>query len=114
MPLTATYSEDTVHKLAPDDATFQKAQEIAKSKRFVRLGVSSDGSWLLGTWKGSGRDPYHFSADFHDPEHPALRSNSPSRQSPDKFSLALMLAYLQNPSDFGTEEPSDDLLLKRE
>jgi hypothetical protein len=114
MPLTATFTEEMVQGIAPDAGTFKKAKEIAAAKRLQNLGVSSDGSWLLGECKGSGTEPYQVSADFHDPNNPTLRSNSPSRTSPDKYSLALVLSYLNDPAAFSTREPSDDLLLKRE
>lgn len=114
MPLSATFTEEMVRGLAPDPGTFDKARGIAAAKRFQNLGVSSDGTWLQGECQGSGTVPYQVSADFHDPNNPTLRSNSPSRVTPDKFSLALVLTYLNDPSAFGTREPSDDLLLKRE
>ena len=89
MPLSATYSEETVRGLAPDEATFQRAHEIARAKKFQNLGVSTDGSWLLGDVQGSAKDAYHVSADFHDPSNPTLRSTSPSRKIPDKRLLTL-------------------------
>ncbi len=114
MPLTSTFTEEMVRGIAPDEETFKRAREIADARRLQNLGVSSDGSWLLGECQGSGTQPYQFSADFHDPNNPTLRSNSPSRQAPDKYSLALLLAYLSDPSAFATREPSDELLVKRE
>jgi hypothetical protein len=114
MPLIATYTEELVRGMAPDEATFQKAQEIARAGKFQKLGVSSDGSWLLGECQGSATEPYQISADFHDAANPVLRSSSPSRQTPDKFSLGLLLAYLQDPNSFSPREPSDELLIKRE
>jgi hypothetical protein len=114
MPLTATYTEETIRGMAPDPATFQKAEEIARARRFQNLGVSADGSWLLGECQGIAVEPYRISADFHDPANPVLRSSSPSRQSPDKFSLGLLLSYLHEPDAFQTREPGEDLLIKRE
>jgi hypothetical protein len=103
-----------VRGLAPDDATWQKAQELAGSDRLANPGVSADGTWLLADAKGSGKDPYHVSADFVDPNNPVLRSTSPSRQAPDKYTLALLLKYARQPDSFGTREPTDDLVAKRE
>ena len=114
MALTATFTEEMVRGIAPDAETFERARKIAAAKRFQNLGVSADGTWLLGECKGSGSEPYQVSADFHDPLNPALRSTSPSRTVPDKFSVALLLAYLEDPSAFANREPSDDLLLRRE
>ncbi|MCE9531760.1 MAG: hypothetical protein K8T89_11655 [Planctomycetes bacterium] len=114
MPLTATYTEELVRGIASDEATFEKARKIAAAKRFQNLGVSTDGSWLFGECPGSATEPYILSADFHDPAAPVLRSSSPSRKHPDSFSIALLLAYLQDPSAFGEREPTEDLLIKRE
>ena len=94
--------------------TWQKAQEIASSDRLLGPGVSADGTWLLADAKGSGKEPYHVSADFVDPNSPVLRSNGPSRQTPDKYGLALLLKYARQPDAFGTREPGGDLVAKRE
>jgi hypothetical protein len=114
MPLNVPITEDMVRGLAPDDATWQKAQEVAGSDRLANPGVSADGTWLVADAKGSGKEPYHVSADFADPNSPVLRSTSPSRQAPDKYTLALLLKYARQPDAFGTREPTDDLLAKRE
>ncbi|HMF09977.1 MAG TPA: hypothetical protein VKJ00_12630, partial [Thermoanaerobaculia bacterium] len=114
MPLNVPITEDMVRGLSPDDATWQKAQEIATSSRLLQPGVSADGTWLLADAKGSGKEPYHVSADFVDPNSPVLRSDSPSRQTPDKYGLALLLKYARQPDSFGAREPGDDLLAKRE
>jgi hypothetical protein len=114
MPLNVPITEDMVRGLAPDDATWQKAAELAGTDRLVYPGVSADGTWLLADAKGAGKDPYHVSVDFVDPNQPVTRSTSPSRQTPDKYSLALLLKYARTPDSFGTREPSDDLVAKRE
>ncbi len=114
MPLTATFTEEMVRGIAPDEGTFKQGSEIAHAGRFKNLGVSNDGSWLFGEVQGSGREPYQVSADFHDPANPVLRSSSPSRTMPDKFSVGLLLSYLNNPNSFENREPSEDLLIKRD
>src|SRR3954451_7832479 len=114
MPLNVPITEDVVRGLAPDDATWARAADLAGSDRLVNPGVSADGTWLLADAKGAAKDPYHVSADFVDPNHPVLRSTSPSRQAPDKYPLALLLKYARTPDAFGTREPSDDLVAKRE
>ena len=114
MPLNVPITEDMVRGLAPDDTTWAKAAELAGSDRLLNPGVSADGTWLLADAKGAAKDPYHVSADFVDPNSPVLRSNSPSRQAPDKYTLALLLKYARTPDAFGTREPADDLLAKRE
>jgi hypothetical protein len=114
MPLNVPITEDMVRGLAPDDATWQKATELAGSDRIAHAGVSGDGTWLLADAKGAAKDPYHVSADFVDPNNPVLRSDGPSRQTPDKYTLALLLKYARTPDTFGTREPTDDLVAKRE
>jgi hypothetical protein len=114
MPLNVPITEDMVRGLAPDDVTWKKADEIAASDRLQNPGVSADGTWILADAKGGGKEPYHLSADFVDPNNPVLRSNSPSRQSPDKFTLGLLLKYARQPDSFGVREPSEDQLAKRE
>src|SRR3954465_90654 len=84
MPLNVPITEDMVRGLAPDDATWAKAGEIAGSDRLVNAGVSADGTWLLADAKGAAKDLYHVSADFVDPNKPVLRSTSPARQAPDQ------------------------------
>ncbi|WP_020470206.1 hypothetical protein [Zavarzinella formosa] len=114
MPLNVTITEDMIKGLSPNDLIWQKAVEIAESDRLLNPGVSADGSWLLADAKGSAKLPYSVSADFVDVNQPALRSTSPERASPDKYSLALLLSYARKPESFGTREPSDELILKRE
>jgi hypothetical protein len=114
MPLTATFTEDMVQGLSSDPATFKRAKEIVAAKKFRNLGISADGTWLFGEIQGSASEPYQVSADFQDPNNPVLRSSSPSRKLPDKYSLALLLAYLNDPGAFGPREASDDLLYRRE
>src|SRR6476661_4250201 len=114
MPLNVPITEDMVRGLAPDDATWQRAADLAGSDRLVNPGVSADGTWLLADAKGGAKEPYRVSADFVDPNNPVLRSESPSRQSPDKYTLALLLKYARTPDAFGTREPADDLVAKRE
>jgi hypothetical protein len=114
MPLNVPITEDMVRGLAPDDATWARAADLAGSDRLVNPGVSADGTWLLADAKGAAKDPYHVSADFVDPNNPVLRSTSPSRQAPDKYTLALLLKYARTPDAFGTREPADDLVAKRE
>jgi hypothetical protein len=114
MPAAASLNEDTVHRLAPDTDSVQAARGLLRKKSFTDLGVSADGTWLLADAKGAAKQPYHVSADFVDPNNPVLRSDSPSRQSPDKYTLALLLKYARTPDAFGTREPADDLVAKRD
>src|SRR4051812_38546986 len=56
MPLNVPITEEMVRGLAPDDATWNKATELAGSERLVNAGVSADGTWLLADAKGAGKD----------------------------------------------------------
>lgn len=114
MPLSVPLSEDMVQGLAPDAATWQKAEAVVRDGQLANLAVSGDGTWLLAEAKGSGKEPFHLSVDFIDAAQPVFRSSSPSRKSPDKYTLGLMLSYVRTPEAFGTREPSDDLIIKRE
>ena len=51
MPLNVPITEEMVRGLAPDDKTWQKAEELAGSDRLMNTGVSSDGTWLLADAK---------------------------------------------------------------
>jgi hypothetical protein len=114
MPLSIPITEEMVQNFSPDDSSWQKAKEIVREKRILNPGVSADGTWLIGEGKGSAKEPYSMSIDFVDINSPVFRSSSPSRKFPDKYSLALLLAYAQKPDSFSTREPADDLLAKRE
>ncbi len=114
MPLNAPLTEDMVRHLANDEAVFQAASELAQSSRLQNLNTSHDGSWLLGEYAGIGPAPYQLSADFLHFDTPVLRGNSPSRQQPDKYNIALMLRYIHRPGEFGEIIPKRELIAKRD
>ncbi len=114
MTTTLSITEDAVQRLAPDSAALQSARDLIRKKNYVNPGVSSDGTWLLGQCKGSGKLPYEVSVDMQDSSQPTFRCNCPSMKRPCKHSLGLLLLYAQQPDSFKTREPSDDLLAKRE
>ena len=112
MPVTVNLTEDTVQRLAPDDSALKAARGL-KSK-FKNLGISADGTWLLGECQGSGSKPYEVSVDLSVEAAPLGRCTCPSRKLPCKHSLGLMLLYGQTPEKFGEREPAEELLAKRE
>ena len=114
MPLSAPLTEDMVRHLANDEATFNAASELADSSRLLNLNTSHDGSWLLGEYAGIGPSPYKLSVDFLHFEAPVLRGNTPSRQQPDKYNLALLLRYARKPDEFGEKIPGRELVAKRD
>ena len=109
MPL----SEDVIQRAAPDAASLQNGRDLVRKKAFSQLGVSADGTWLLGRCKGSGKEPYSVSVDLANESAPVGRCNCPSRKFPCKHALGLMVAYLANPGQFAAAEPSEELLAKR-
>lgn len=50
--MTATLTEETVHRLAPDDGALKAARDLVRKKSIQDLGVSADRTWLLGRCKG--------------------------------------------------------------
>ncbi len=107
-----TYTDDDINRWAPDPSVASDARRL--EKKFVSLGVSADGSWLLGQCQGSGKQPYQVSVDLADPESPTFRCNCPSRKLPCKHGLGLMNCWVKDQKKFKTQEPSDDLVAKRE
>src|SRR5262249_51220758 len=114
MPPTLTLSEETILRVAPDDAAVQAGRDLLRKKSFSNLGISADGTWLLGECKGSGKKPYQVSVDFTNQTTPVGRCTCPSRKFPCKHCLGLMFAYLEGAKSFGKREPDADLLAKRD
>src|SRR5262249_5378234 len=114
MPATLSLTEDAVHRLAPDTDAVQAARGLIRKKSFLSPGISADATWLLAECQGSGRTPYEVSIDLADPSSPTFRCTCPSRKFPCKHGLGLLLLYAQSPEQFGTQEPSEELLAKRE
>jgi len=106
-----TYSLDDVNRWAPEPSAVGAAKST--QRKFIKLGISADGTWLLGQCQGSGKNPYVVSADLADPETPTFRCSCPSRKFPCKHGLALMLCWLADSAKFKEEEPAADLLAKR-
>jgi hypothetical protein len=114
MPATLTLTEDGVHRVAPDDKAVQNARDLLRKKKFRNLGVSADGTWLLGECQGSAREPYAVSVDLSTESAPVGRCTCPSHKFPCKHALGLMLAYATGSDAFAEREPPAELLAKRE
>ena len=114
MPTTLSFSEDTIHRVAPDSEAVTAARGLLRKNSFLDPGISADQTWLLGRCKGSGKQPYEVSVDLADPSSPTCRCNCPSRKFPCKHGLGLMLLYLESADKFTKREPADELLAKRE
>ncbi len=107
-----TLSEAAIEQASPDASALQAAHRLCK--KLTQLGVSADGTWLLGACQGSAKEPYHISVDLFDPSAPVGRCTCPSRKFPCKHALGLMLCYLDRPEKFATREPPAELLARRE
>ena len=108
---TPTLTEQLIEQVAPDNAALQAGRGLRK--KIAKLGISADGTWLLGECQGSAKLPYQVSVDLINPSAPLGRCNCPSRKFPCKHALGLMFAYVNAPEKFGKREPSADLLAKR-
>jgi hypothetical protein len=107
-----TLSEELIEQVAPDASALQAGRGV--KKQMSQLGVSADGTWLLGACQGSAKAPYQVSVDLINPSAPVGRCTCPSRKFPCKHALGLMFSYLDRPEKFATREPAADLLAKRD
>lgn len=107
-----TYTDDDIDRWAPDTGVAHDARNL--QKKFTTLGVSADGTWLLGQCQGSGKEPYQVSVDLADAEKPTFRCNCPSRKFPCKHGLGLVNCWVKDKKKFKAQEPTADLLAKRE
>src|SRR5437667_11848895 len=107
-------SEDTALRMAPDDQVLTDGRGLIRKNSMSNLGVSADGTWILGECKGSAKLPYQVSVDLADTSNPLARCSCPSRKFPCKHGMALMLLYAQTPDNLGSREPVEGLLCKRD
>ncbi len=110
MPPTLT--PEVIEQVAPDSSALQAGRGL--KNKMAQLGISADGTWLLGACQGSAKTPYQVSVDLANPSAPLGRCNCPSRKFPCKHALGLMFAYLDKPDKFAAREPPAELLAKRE
>lgn len=101
-------TENWVRLIAPNAAALRNGNELRS--RFLTLNIA-DNRLLFGDCPGSGKEPYTVSADLSVPESPVCRCTCPSRQTPCKHVLGLLLAYAEEPGKFSdspmpTECPS--------
>jgi uncharacterized Zn finger protein len=112
MPETVSLTEETIHRLAPDNSALQAARDLVRKGQFKGQGVSADKTWLLAQCQGSGKVPYELSVDLAG-DNPVGRCTCPSRKFPCKHCLGLMLLYVAKPDSFAQKEPPADLAAKR-
>ncbi|HEX8201859.1 MAG TPA: hypothetical protein VF590_15390, partial [Isosphaeraceae bacterium] len=63
-PLT----EETIHRIAPDDKAVKAARDLVRQQSFRDPGVSADDTWLLAECQGGAT--YQVSIDLTDPTAP--------------------------------------------
>lgn len=106
------FTNDDVERLAGDAATITAGRGV--QRKFTALGISADGTWLLGQCQGSGKNPYLVSIDCAEASAPTFRCNCPSHKFPCKHGIGLLLCWLADKAKFKPQEPAADLLAKRE
>ena len=106
-------TEAFIESAAPNADAVRNGRGLVSKKSFNALHRSEDDTLLFGQCKGSGKTPYHCSADFQVPESPVYRCSCPSRQFPCKHALGLLFAYVGGQT-FTPAAVPDDLAGKRE
>ncbi len=107
-------SEEVALRVAPDEQVLTDARGLIRKNKFANLGLSTDGTWLLGECQGSAKEPYQVSVDLAVPDAPVGRCNCPSRKFPCKHGVGLMLLYAQDAGTFLPREPDEALRAKRD
>ncbi|MDR0248535.1 MAG: SWIM zinc finger family protein [Oscillospiraceae bacterium] len=99
-----TLSEAWVLSAAPSAETAKKARALVGGVHDAH--ISRDGNLLFAECRGSDTKEYAVSADFLPPS-PVYRCSCPSRQSPCKHAVALMLSYAADAGGFTlADEPA--------
>lgn len=107
-----TVTEQFIFLQAPNAAAVENGRKLSKTNRFSVLRKSSDETLYWADCAGSGKNPYHTSIDWTNPETPVCRCSCPSRQHPCKHALGLMFEMLTQ-KQFETAEIPQDILDKR-
>lgn len=107
-----TIDDEFIESAAPNGDAAKNGRGLVVKNKFLKLHRSADDVLLFGQCQGSGKEPYHCSADFANAQTPVYRCNCPSRQFPCKHSLGLMYAFAQGKL-FTVADVPDDLASKR-
>lgn len=97
------WSPDQVRALAPDYASLQAALKLASTRGWSQTGVGGEPDSVWGLCQGSGRSPYQTCVDLGEP---AYRCSCPSRKSPCKHALALLLLWSRGEVKPAAEQPA--------
>src|SRR4051812_11571720 len=96
------WSAPTVEGLAPDAASVTAARKLARPGPWS--GAGHDERTVWGLCKGSGARPYQTQVDL---EGPAYKCSCPSRKSPCKHALGLLLLRATDPAAVPASEPPE-------
>jgi hypothetical protein len=104
-----------VAAMSPNDAALQGGRGLIKKGAFRALSKNEDGSLVWAECKGSAAQPYKLSFDLNTGgDRPTTRCSCPSRIFPCKHCVGLMLAFVENGTNFKVTAPPQDLLDKRQ
>lgn len=97
---------------APNPAAAENGRKLSKKGSFSERHKTEDDSLYWADCAGSGKNPYHVSIDWSQPETPVYRCSCPSRQFPCKHALGLLFEILDGKA-FGTADMPQDIAEKR-
>lgn len=112
--MALTLTDSLIAALAPGERALLDARGLLKKSSLQKLRRDGAGTLLWGECKGSSATPYALSVDLDTGgERPTARCTCPSRQTPCKHALGMMLSYVANAGSFVAEEAPAELLEKR-
>ena len=79
---------------APNPAAAENGRKLWKKGSFSALHRTRDDTLYWAECAGSGKNPYHVSIDWANPDAPVCRCSCPSRQFPCNHALGLMFQQL--------------------
>ena len=88
--VSAAWSVEQVASVAPSASAMSAAQPLATPTRWSQLGADGTGVW--GSFQGSGAEPYDTMVDH---ARLGFSCSCPSRQTPCKHALALLLLWVR-------------------
>ena len=89
--VTSRWSIEQVESVAPSAAAVTAAQPLASPSRWTGLGADNAALW--GSCQGSGSEPYDTMVDH---QHVGFTCTCPSRKTPCKHALALLLLWVRD------------------
>lgn len=98
--MSAEWSTEGVLALAPDPASAKAGRGLGSPRMWSNLGRGDGLLW--GECRGSGKDPYRTKVD---PDEPAFSCSCPSRKSPCKHALGLLLVRAESPGEIAEAPP---------